>query len=96
MQWHHETQYACAIKIIQALPANTNSDVIFVLGSAHSHRSIAEITAERFKACERPIVISGYSNESREIEKLIVSMGIPFSQIKCEHDASNTLENFLF
>ncbi|MFC0337512.1 DUF218 domain-containing protein [Kushneria avicenniae] len=96
MEQHSKVQHAHATDIIETLPVNEHSDVIFVLGSAHSHDDIARVTAERFKTFERAIVISGYSDESSNIKSLIVALGVPSSRIECEHKASNTLENFLY
>lgn len=96
MEWHNDDRYARATEIIEALPANEHSDVIFVPGSAHSHDDIAEVIAERFRVLERTVIISGYSDESLNIKELAVARGVPPSRIECEHSASNTLENFQF
>ncbi|WP_299257543.1 YdcF family protein [uncultured Kushneria sp.] len=96
MEWHYDDRHARATDIIDALPENKHSDVIFVLGSAHSHDDIADVVAERFRASERAVIISGHANESANIKALAVARGVPPSRIECENNASNTLENFLF
>ncbi|WP_456268735.1 YdcF family protein [Kushneria sp. AK178] len=95
MGWHHDKRYVRATDIIDALPANEHSDVILVLGSAHSHDDIADVVAERFRAATRAVIISGHANEAANIKALAVARGIPASRMECEHNASNTLENFL-
>lgn len=69
---------------------------LLVLGTSHGIDVFCEEVLIRYRQHHyKHIIISGYKGEAQTIAHNLESLGIPKSKMILEHQARNTLENFL-